>query len=505
MAAYMDLDDVPATGNKWLLQDILRNEWGFKGFVVSDWESVKNLSTHGFAKDTTDAAYRGFTAGVNMEMTSDTYRQALPTLVANGKVSKAQLDAMVRPILEMKYRLGLFTNPYVDMAKFKRETLSAEQRAASKVAAEGSVVLMRNEGHLLPLAKGLKTIAVVGPLEDSQVDTIGSWSLHATPTDTVTIVQGLREKLPDTKLLVAKGVEIKRSTRSIFDEQAPEPKPTLVTDEQKKAAWDEALADVQQADLTIMVLGEAQNMNGENASRATLTLPGRQEELLESAVATGKPIVLVLMTGRPLDITWAAGHVPAILNVWYPGTEGGHAVADLLMGDATPSGKLPLSWPRSVGQEPLFYNANLTQDPGARGNRYWDEPSTPLYPFGFGLSYTTFAIDQLFVGAPTLARDGSVDVRVRVKNTGPVAGQDVVQMYTHQRSGSASRPGRELKGFTKILLKPGEERVVTLRLSADELHFWSPTLRKDVLEPGTFDVWVGDDSNASLHATVNVQ
>lgn len=505
MSAYMDLNSVPATGNQWLMQDVLRKDWGFEGFVVSDWEAVKNLSTHGFARDDTDAALRGFQAGINMEMTSSVYRKSLPALLAAHKITVAQLDAMAKPILEMKYRLGLFTNPYVDLDKFKRETASADQRASALHAAEETAVLLRNEGHVLPLAKSAKTIALIGPLVDSQVDTIGSWSLHATYSDTVTIAQGLREKLPNAKLLVSKGVEIVRPTHSIFESQAPEPKLTLLTDADREQAFAEAINDVKQADVAVLVLGELENMNGEQSSRATLNLPGRQEQLLEAAVATGKPVVLVLMTGRPLDISWAAEHVPAILNVWYPGTEGGHAVANLLTGDAVPSGKLPVTWPRSVGQVPIFYNSYLTQNPRDNGNRYWDEPSTPLYPFGYGLSYSSFAISNLSLPNSDVARNGVVRATVHVRNTGPVAAEEVVQLYTHQRAGSASRPVRELKAFTKIRLNAGEERDVTLELPAAELGYWSPSLRKDVLEAGDFDLWVGNDSTAQLHTSFTLK
>jgi beta-glucosidase len=501
MSAYMDLNSVPATGNKWLMQDVLRGDWHFKGFVVSDWEAVKSLTTHGFASDSTDAALRGFQAGINMEMTSDVYRKSLPGLLAAHKITVSQLDAMVRPILEMKYRLGLFTNPYVDMEKFKRETASDEQRAGALHAAEETAVLLRNEGHLLPLAKSVKTVALIGPLVDSQVDTIGSWSLHATYSDTITIAQGLREKLPDAKLLISKGVEISRPTHSIFESQAPEPKLTLLTDADRERAFKQAIDDVKRSDVAILVLGELENMNGEQSSRATLNLPGRQQELLEAAVATGKPVVLVLMTGRPLDISWAAAHVPAILNIWYPGTEGGHAVANLLTGEAVPSGKLPVTWPRSVGQVPLFYNAYLTQDPKQIPNRYWDEPSTPLYPFGYGLSYSTFTIDRLALSSAEFSTSGVLHATVHVHNTGPVAAEEVVQLYTHQRSGSASRPIRELKAFTKVRLAAGEDREVSLDLPAAELHYWSPSLRKDVLEPGAFDLWVGNSSAAELHST----
>jgi len=500
MSAYMDLNSVPATGNQWLMQDVLRKQWGFDGFVVSDWNAVKNLQTHGFAADQQDAALRAFTAGINMEMTSDTYRKNLPALVREGKITTAQLDGLVRPILELKYRLGLFSNPYVDLQKFHAETLSDQQREGARSTAEQTAVLLKNDGGVLPLAKSAKTVALIGPLADGKVDTLGSWSLHAVPEDTVTIAEGLRKKLPDVTLLARKGVEIVRPTASIFDGQAPEPKPTLLTPQQREQAFEDAIAMVRRADVAVLVLGEAMNMSGEQASRATLTLPGEQQRLLEAVVATGKPVVLVLMAARPLEIGWAVEHVPAILDVWYPGTEGGNAVADLLTGAANPSGKLPVTWPRVVGQVPIFYAHYRTQDPENDAKRYWDVPSTPQFPFGYGLSYTHFTISGLQLSSESIKSDGTVHATVHVRNAGDVAGAEVVQMYTHQRAGSASRPVRELKSFAKVLLQPGEEQEITLDVPAKQLSYWSPALRRTVLEPGMFDVWVGDSSDATAHA-----
>jgi beta-glucosidase len=499
MSAYMDLNGVPATGNEWLMQDVLRKQWGFKGFVVSDWEAVLNLTTHGFAASPEDAAYRAFHVGINMEMTSSLFSEYLPALLKSNQITLAELDDAVRPILEFKYRLGLFTNPYVSLDTYNAETLSAEQRDSARRAAEQSAVLLRNEQHLLPLGAGIHSIALIGPLADSGRDTVGGWSLHANPSDTITIAAGLRAKLPNVKLMVTKGVEIERSNASIFDEQAPEPKPTLLTPEARDAEFNHAIELVRQSDVAVLVLGEAANMNSERASRATLNLPGRQEQLLEAAVATGKPVVLVLMTGRQLNISWAAEHVPAILNIWYPGTEGGNAVANLLTGSAVPSGHLPVTWPRSVGQIPLFYASNLTQIPDAAATRYWDEPSSPLYPFGFGLSYTTFTMDKLSAPA-TLDKSATLHVKVDVHNTGDVAADQVVQVYTHQRAGSASRPVRELKAFTKIHLAAGEMKTVTLDIPAGSLGYWSPATHKDVLESGTFDLWVGDSAVGGQHS-----
>ena len=505
MSAYMNLNGVPATGNDWLLRDVLRKEWGFRGMVVSDWQSVLNLTTHGFAASAADAALRAAKAGVDMEMSSDLYSKYLPQAVKEGKLSVAELDEMVRSVLECKYRLGLFDNPYVNLDAFKRETLSAEQRAAVRTAAEQTAVLLKNEGNALPLSKSLRSVAVIGPLADSGLDTMGSWSIHGNRKDSVTIAQGMREALPGARVDTATGVEITRGAPTIFDEQVPPEPLKLTTQAARDAEFQQALGLAKQDDVTVMVLGEAQTMNGENASRATLNLPGEQERLMESVTALGKPVVLVLMTGRPLDITWANEHVPAILDVWYPGTEGGHAVARLLLGDANPGGHLTVTWPRAVGQEPLFYNHTLPQNPTNVAQRYWDLPSTPLYPFGYGLSFTSFTVDRLQMSEPALKTNGTLQVSVQLTNTGQRAGSEVVQLYTHQRAGSTARPVRELKGFHKVTLEPGKSTTVRFDLPAEELSYWSPSAKGRVLEPGTFDVWVGTNSEATLHGTFELQ
>lgn len=504
MSAYQSLNGVPATGNAWLLRDVLRDTWGFKGAVLSDWDSVKSLQTHGFASSPADAAIRAAYAGVNMEMTSTTYRDHLPEAVEKGEISEATIDALVLPILKLKYQMGLFANPYVDVDHFKRETGSSEQRKSVRVAAEQTAVLLRNENSLLPLSKDLHSIAVIGPLADSKLDTMGSWAIHGDRRDTVTVADGLRELLPQTKIAVTKGVEIERGSPTIFDEQVPPEKPQFTTPAEKKAEFDRALDLARQSEVSILVLGEAQTMSGENASRARLSLPGEQEKLLQAVTALGKPVVLVLMTGRPLDISWASEHVPAILNIWYPGTEGGHAVANLLFGEANPSGHLPVTWPREAGQEPLFYNYKLPQNPENKAHRYWDMTSSPLYPFGYGLSYSSFSLSKVAVESPHVNLGTPLRATVTLRNTSRVAGAQVVQLYIHQRAGGTSRPNRELKAFEKVLLAPGESREITLTVPAQELSYWSPVLRHQVLEPGAFDVWVGFDSTTDNHATFQV-
>lgn len=505
MSAYMDLNGVPATGNRWLLQDVLRERWGFKGFVVSDWESVMNLTTHGFASGPADAAVRAVNAGVDMEMTSGTFRDNLGSVVKNGLVKESTIDDAVRDILMMKYRLGLFRDPYVSPERSVSELVSQEQRMAAKIAAERSAVLLRDEGGLLPLGKKVKSIAVIGPLADSKPDTMGSWSLAGHPDDTVTVLEGIRGRFgANATINATKGVEIEREQPSIFDDQFTSPKPTLKTDAERVAEFNHAIDLVKKSDVAVLVLGELQSMSGERASRSSLTLPGRQEELLEAAVATGKPVALVLMNGRPLNITWAAEHVPAILDVWYPGTEGGNAVAALLAGDANPGGKLPVTWPRDVGQVPVYYSHNLTQIPHDRAALYWDGSSAPLYPFGYGLSYTSFDVEELKTSAQQVKSGDRMTVSVELHNTGTAIGDEVVQLYTHQRSGSASRPVRELKGFERVTLKPGETKTVELTLDTKNLGFWSPQTRHWSIEPGDFDLWVGTDSTAKEHTTFKV-
>jgi beta-glucosidase len=505
MSAYMDLNGVPATGNRFLLHDVLREKWGFQGFVVSDWESIASLKTHGFAAGPDDAAVRAVNAGVNMEMTSATFRDNLAAAVKSGLVKESAIDDSVRDILLMKYKLGLFTNPYISVDHARAELGSTAQREAARAAAERTAVLLRNQGGVLPLKKSVASIAVIGPLADSKPDIMGSWSLAGHADDAVTVLEGLRKKLGSAVTInYAKGVEIDRVQPSIFDDLFASPKPVLKTQQERDAEFQHAIDQIKKSEAAILVLGEAQSMSGERASRSTLTLPGKQQELLEAAVATGKPIVLVLLNGRPLDITWASQHVPAILEAWYPGTEGGNAIANLLTGDATPGGKLPVTWPRSVGQIPIYYSQNLTQIPNETDTRYWDGSSAPLYPFGYGLSYASFQLSNLKVDASSMRRDGSLTAAIDVQNTTAVAGDEVVQLYTHQRAGSASRPRRELKGFARVHLAGGEKRTVTLMLHASDLGFWSPQTHQWAVEPGLFDLWMGEDSTAAEHVAFAV-
>jgi len=508
MSAYMDLNDIPATGNKWLLHDVLRDAWNFQGFVVSDAFAVRSLKIHGYARDAQDAAHKAFTAGLNMDMASGTYLKYLPIEVQQGHITVQQIDAAVLPILETKIRLGLFEHPFIDESRIEATLNDPAHQELARRAVQRSLVLLRNEGSLLPLdktGKAIHSIAVIGSLADDPNDMLSMWGALVKPGPTVSILQGIKDKVGTAvSVAYAHGPNLHRDIPSPFENiplaSKMKEQPAQSADEVRQSIAD-AVALARQSDVAVMVLGEIDLMSAEYASRSSLKLSNGQEELLEAVSATGKPLVLVLINGRPQDITWASGHIPAILEAWYPGSQGGNGIADVLFGDANPSGHLPVSWPRSTGQEPIYYNHNLTQNPETAPNfksRYWDIPSTPLYPFGYGLSYTTFAFDDLKV-APTARVGSTIEVSADVTNTGSLAGDAVVQLYIHQRAGSASRPIRQLKGFEKVTLEPGAKRTVHFTLGKDELQFWSPAVKTWVVEPEQFDVWVGGDSAAALH------
>lgn len=507
MTAYMPLNGVPATGNPWLLDEVLRQSWGFTGWVVSDANAVRSLHTHGFAPDLAEAGVRGLSAGCDMEMTiADPAFARLPAAVAEGRITEAQLDASVRRVLEAKLRLGLFDAPFVDEEQAQTVLNDPAHREVARVAAERSAVLLRNEGNLLPLDRGsIRSLAVIGPLADSKRDTIGPWCFAFDLGETVSVLEGIRAKLGDTATVTyAPGIRpAQRTFPSLFDmfggnaPQDPE-------DFDDAAELQRAVEAARAADVAVVVVGEWQNMIGEMASRSSLDLPGRQLELLQAVAATGTPVVVLVMNGRPLDLRWAAEHTAAILDIWYPGTQGGAAVANLLFGDAVPGGKLPFTWPRSGGHIPLIASHTTSHDPERQDRRYWDEPSTPLFPFGHGLSYTTFAYDKLRLDRERIVAGESLTVAVDVTNTGAYAGDEVVQLYIHQQYGRAARPVRELKGFRRITLQPGETRTVEFVLGPDELRYWHPLERGWVIDAAAFDVWVGGDVMASLHTTFQV-
>jgi len=408
--------------------------------------------------------------------------------------------------LEAKIRLGLFENPYVDEARAAKILGAPEQKAEALRAAERSAVLLRNEDGFLPLnSVQSKRIAVIGPLADSKRDVTGPWVFVNKEEESVSVLEGLKRVAPSgTEFSFAPGVQISRKFPSMFDAIFGGDKTPVWTEAEQKQEFEKAIQTAAAADVVVMVLGEKQNMDGESASSSTLELPGRQQDLLEAVAATGKPVVLVLMSARPLQLVWASKHIPAILDAWYPGTEGGTAVANLLYGKAVPAGKLPYDWPQNMGQVPIFYSHDTTHQPTTQDKRYWNEESTPLFPFGYGLSYTTFQFSNLHVDRETVHRGDSVRVTVAVTNSGHIAGDEVAQLYLHQQSGSSSRPVRELKGFERITLAAGQTKTVNFTLSKDDLTYWNAASHSWVQDSATFDLWAGDNSNAPLHSNFAV-
>ncbi len=483
MSAFNLLNGVPATANKFTINRILRGEWGFDGFIVSDWNSVGELIAHGYAADERDAAYLAFDATVDMDMMGGVYARQLADLVRTDVIPEALLDKAVRRVLRAKFMLGLFEKPYADPETETAVILRDDHVAAARDAARKSMVLLKNDGALLPLADAIGSIAVIGPLADNQDDLLGTWHAQGRPEDVVSVLAGIRRRAaPTTTITYARGSTVTGPERDGFAE---------------------AVEAARNADVAIVVVGERESETGEGASRTTPDLPGVQQDLIEAVHGTGTPIVAVIMSGRPLTIPWLAAHVPAILQAWHPGIQGGNALADVLWGDVNPSGKLTVSFPRSVGQIPIYYSHDVTGRPAADfryTSRYLDSPNTPLYPFGHGLSYTTFAYGDLVLSADTIAADGTISVSASVRNTGNVAGAEVVQLYVRDLVASVVRPVKELKGFTRVHLEPGEQQVVRFTLGLDELGFYNQDMQW-VVEPGVFKVWIGGSSEEGLEGS----
>jgi beta-glucosidase len=486
MSAFNDLNGVPASANPFTLRQVLRREWGFDGVVLSDWEAVSELVDHGAAADQADAVREAITAGVDMDMVSGTYAKHLPRLVREGKVPLKLVDEAVRRVLRVKFRLGLFERPYTDPTREASSTLTPEHLRLALEDAHKAIVLLRNERGLLPLDKGLKSVAVIGPLADERKAPLGPWSAVGRAEEVASVLQGVKTRLPGAQVLYARGCDIEG-------------------DDGKGIA--EAVAVARRADLALLVVGESAQMSGEAGSRAYLDLPGRQRELVRAVAEAGVPVVLVLMNGRPLTIPWESAHVPAVVEAWFLGTQTGNAVADVLFGDYNPSGKLPVTFPRTVGQVPIYYNHTNTGRPPSPDNkytsRYVDEQYTPLYPFGFGLSYTTFRYTGLALSAKRIRPDGRIGVSAEVENTGRLAGDEVVQLYIRDLAASVTRPVRELKGFRRVTLAPGERRRVEFTLTPAELGSYDRRMRF-VVEPGAFKVWVGPSSAEGLEADFEV-
>ncbi|MCA1327055.1 beta-glucosidase BglX [Herbaspirillum seropedicae] len=506
MVALNSINGTPATSNVWLLQDLLRRQWGFKGLTVSDHGAITELVNHGVAHDETEAAQLAIKAGTDMSMADHVYLGQLPGLLKSGRVKPQELDSAVREILGAKYDMGLFHDPYVRIGRADGDPaeVNAESRlhrAAARTVAQQSMVLLENRNATLPLKKS-GTVALVGPLADSHIDMLGSWSGSGVDKQTVTVRQGLQAALGEHgKLLYARGANITEDKHIVdylnflnWDD------PEVVQDKRSPQTMiAEAVSVARRADVVVAAVGESRGMSHESSSRTQLTLPENQMALLKALKATGKPLVLVLMNGRPLDLNWARENASAVLETWYTGIEGGHAIADILLGDVNPSGKLPITFPRSVGQIPSYYNHSRLGRPfteGKPGNytsQYFEEPNGPLYPFGYGLSYTEFSLSGVAVSQPTMKADGRLEASVTVKNTGRRAGATVVQLYIRDVAASVVRPVKELKDFRKLTLQPGEEKRVSFTIDAKALQFYNAKLEQ-VAEPGEFQVQVGLDS-----------
>jgi beta-glucosidase len=509
MSAFNALNGVPATANRLLMQNILRDEWGFNGFVVSDYTAVMELVNHGVALDAAMATRKAILAGVDVDMMSHFYDTQLPELVRTGQVPMSVVDEAVRRVLRVKFALGLFEHPYARAIEITAAV--PEHRPLVRKAAEESFVLLKNDSAsqshpALPLSSDAKKIAIIGPLGENPGEMMGSWSGGPELADVVTIRGALeaRAKQNGGSVVYAKGTEITGTSEEGFAE---------------------AVHAAEQSDVAVLALGESGAMSGEAGSRAHLDLPGNQEKLLEAVAATNKPIVLLVFSGRPLVLNWAAQHIPAIIEVWFPGTEAGSAIADVLYGDVSPSGKLPVSFPRAVGQEPLYYNqfptgrppfnADLTKPPGPDSrfvSRYIDVPNDALFPFGYGLSYTEFSYGKVALSRPTLPlreanRENAqklITATVTVTNTGSRLGIEIVQCYLRNLGASVEQPVRSLKGFTRVMLKPGESKQVSFDLGFPELSFYNAD-SKAVIEPTHYTVWIGGSSLATENAgfTVN--
>ena len=484
MTAFNEISGVPCTSSSFLYKDVLRDEWGFNGFVVTDYTAINELVPHGVARDEAHAAELAANAGIEMDMTGGVFHAHLLKAVKEGRVSEKTIDNAVRRILEMKFLLGIMDDPhrYLDEAREKATIMKPEFLEAARDAARKSVVLLKNEGDFFPIlpASG-KTVALIGPMVKERNSVNGGWGGRGDRRQSVTLFEGLQEKYKDTdvRFLYAQGCDLKKPGTEGFAE---------------------ALAVARSADIVLVAVGEDQNWSAEAACRTDITLPASQRDLLKALKTTGKPIGVVLMNGRPLELSWEDAHVDAILEAWYPGTMGGHGIADVIAGDYNPAGKLTMSFPRSVGQLPLYYNHKNTGRPLPPDkpkmdykSSYIDCPNTPLYPFGYGLSYTTFEIGNLKLDKNELQEGDSLKVTATVVNTGHRDGEEVVQLYVRDLVGSVTRPVKELKGFHKIFLKAGESSTVSFILTESDLAFCGADIRVQA-EPGEFQLWVGTSS-----------
>ena len=503
MNSFNEIGGIPSTGNPHLQRDILKGEWGFKGFVVSDWGSIREMIPHGFSADLAQAAQQAITAGSDMDMESRAYIGHLADLVNSGKVDVKLVDDAVRRILRVKFALGLFDDPYrySDVSREKAATLTPANLAAARDVARRSIVLLKNDGGLLPLEKGIGSIAVIGPLANDKDSPLGNWRGQGVTNSAVSLLEGVKAAVsPGTRVIYAEGARLITGARNF---QAP---PVYNTTD--RSGFPAAVEAARSADVVLLALGEDAFQSGEGRSQAEIGLKGLQDELFRAVVEANNKIVVVLMSGRPLTIGPVAEAVPALLEAWLLGSESGHAIADVLFGDYNPTGKLPVSFPRVVGQEPLYYGHKNTGRPGPEAgvtwSRYTDVPNDPLYPFGFGLSYTTFAYADPTLSATEIGRDGQLQVTVTVTNSGKRAGTETAQLYVRDIVGSVTRPVKELKGFQQVELAPGESRDVTFTIRPADLAFYTAQGRWEA-EPGSFKVFVGGNSRDVKQASFTLR
>lgn len=510
MTSFNDIDGIPASGNKWLLTDLLRERWGFDGFVVSDYTSVNEMIAHGMG-DLQAVSALAINAGLDMDMVGEGFLTTLKKSVDEGLVSEEQITKAARRILEAKHKIGLLDDPYLysDESRPEKDILTDENRTLARKAATRSFVLLKKHNNTLPLAKDAK-IALVGPLANNKNNMLGTWAPTGNPQLSVPILEGLKNVAPNANITYAKGANISDDSTfakkvNVFGERIQ------ISDESPETLLREALDLANSSDVIVAVVGEATEMSGEAASRTDITIPDSQKKLIKKLVETGKPVVLVLMSGRPLDISEEMGMPVSILQIWHPGVEAGNAVGDVLFGDYNPSGKLTNSWPRSVGQIPIHYRMKTTGRPGPESGEfqkfktnYLDSPNSPLLPFGYGLSYTTFEYSDVKASAESLNADGSIELSATVTNTGDFDGEEIVQLYVHDKVRSVTPPGKELKAFQKIALKKGDSKTVTFTITPEDLKFYNYDIEY-VNEPGEYEFFIAGSSDSDFDGTFTLK
>jgi beta-glucosidase len=509
MTSFNEIEGIPASANKWLMTEVLRNQWGFNGFVVTDYTAINEMIDHGIGDLKTVSAL-SLKAGVDMDMVGEGFLTTLKKSMDEGKITEKEIEEACKRILIAKYKLGLFDDPYryADPERAKKEVFNAEHRQVAREIAAQSFVLLKNKDNILPIQKK-GTIALIGPLADNKENMAGTWSVAGRFDQAVSLSEGLRKAVGDkANIIYAKGANVVadsllESRVSIFG------KPTYRDNRPAEALIQEALAAAKNADVIVAALGESAEMSGESSSRTDIQLPENQRDLLKALLKTGKPVVMVLFTGRPLALTWEEENVPAILNVWFAGSEAGDAIADVLFGDVNPSGKLSATFPQNVGQIPIYYNHKNTGRPLAEGqwfskfrSNYLDVTNEPLYPFGFGLSYTDFNYGEMKLSGTALQGDQTLTASIELTNSGKYDGKEVVQLYIRDVVGSVTRPVKELKGFQKVFLKAGETKTITFEITPEDLKFYNSDLNF-VWEPGEFEIMIGGNSRDVKMAKVD--